>query len=609
MIQPDSRLCYNRLIPSIGETAVDLTSTLHSNIGRRMLLLAAVSMLPVLIALAVSGVMTVRESQRWLSEERQFLADSIVSHVDYVLQENEQRLSDVQFAAGVNIADSTNEPEQTALHAAYLGSLFDTVFITDRNGRVILVEPSRPALVGKDLSGVAPIAAALSVNRIVISDLVADDTPNPDIYIVSPLRSVSGQLVGLVAGTMDPTTPALRGLIPTFRMGEGMVIDIVDGSGTVITSTAPSRALTTMASGDKGLVTMAALDVTGISWQVAVSQPTSTAFAPVEALGATFLFAGLASVVLVFFLSLGMARSLVDPVRRLNTAAQIISRGNLDQPVPSLGSDEIGELSRSFDTMRAELRRSVNQISEWNRQLEERIEERTRLLQASYREIEAKDAMRTHLLQKVLMAQEEERKRVARELHDETTQSILGLSMRLEAAAALPDTEVAKIKALVSDVRNLAVTTLDSVHKIIFDLRPSVLDDLGLLSAIRWYAQNRLEPRGVKTRVEVTGDERVLPPQIEITLFRVAQEAMTNIVRHAEAKHVFITVDYLDGSIALEVEDDGRGFDPAVRAEHPSGLGVGLMGMRERVELLGGTFDLESRPKGGTRIRVEVPLA
>jgi signal transduction histidine kinase len=589
---------------------MDLTSTLHSNIGRRMLLLAAVSMLPVLAALAVSGWMAVRESQRWLGQERQFLAESVVAHVGYVLQENEQRLSDVQFAAGVNIADTDNGPEQRALHAAYLGSLFDTLVITDRTGLVKLVEPSRPALIGEDLGALSPVAEALALNRIVISDLVpGDGTTGPVIYIVSPLRAVSGQLMGVVAGTIDLARPELSGLLPAFQMGQGMTVDIVDGGGAVIASTDAARVLTVAAGGEKGLVSAAGLAVGGASWQVAVSQPSNAAFAPAQTLGATFLIAGLVSIVLVFFLSLGMARSLVNPVRRLKTAAQIISRGNLDEPVPSLGSDEIGELSRSFDVMRLELRKSVNEISEWNRQLEERIEERTRQLQASYREIEAKDAMRTQLLQKVLMAQEEERKRVARELHDETTQSILGISMRLEAAAALPDAAVGKIKALVSDVRNLAVTTLDSVHKVIFDLRPSVLDDLGLISAIRWYAKNRLEPRGVKARVEVSGDERPLPPQIEITLFRVAQEAMTNIARHADARHVVITVEFLAGRVAFEVEDDGRGFDPAVRAEHPSGLGVGLMGMRERVELLGGTFDLESQPRGGTRIRAEVPLA
>jgi signal transduction histidine kinase len=589
---------------------VDLTSTLRSNIGRRMLLLAAVSMLPVLLALAVSGWMAVRESRRWLGEERQFLAGSIVAHVDYVLQENEQRLSDVQFAAGINLADGNNGPEQRALHAAYLGSLFDMVVITDTAGEILLVEPSRPALVGEDLSSVPPVAEALAVKRIVISDLVSGNaTAGPDLYIVSPLRSVSGQLIGLVAGTIDPSRPELRGLIPGFDLGQGMIVDIVDGEGTIIASTDTSRELGPFQDSEHGLATSAPLNVSGVSWRVAVSQPNSAAFAPAQTLGTSFLLAGLGSVVLVFFLSLGMARSLVDPVRRLNKAAQIISGGNLDQPVPSLGSDEIGELSRSFDTMRAELQRSLNEISEWNRELEARIEERTRQLQASYKEIAEKDAMRTHLLQKVLLAQEEERRRVARELHDETTQSILGISMRLEAAAALPASEVDKIKALLNDVRNLAVTTLDSVHKIIFDLRPSVLDDLGLLSAMRWYAQNRLEPLGVKTRLEVTGEERPLPPEIEITLFRVAQEAMTNIARHAEAKQVLITVEFQDGTISFEVEDDGRGFDPAVRVAHPAGLGVGLMGMRERVELIGGKFELDSRPHGGTHIRVEVPLA
>ncbi|MDO8567635.1 MAG: sensor histidine kinase, partial [Dehalococcoidales bacterium] len=231
-------------------------------------------------------------------------------------------------------------------------------------------------------------------------------------------------------------------------------------------------------------------------------------------------------------------------------------------------------------------------------------------LEESYREIERKETARGELLRRVLSVQEEERKRIARELHDETTQSILGLVMRLEAASTGTDELPPRVKNLLAEIKTLGNRTLDSVHRIIYDLRPSVLDDLGLLSALRWLAEHRLSPLEVKTRVEVTGEEKKLPPHIEIALFRVVQEALTNIARHAEAHNVVVSVEFKESVILIEVEDDGKGFDISAigPASEAKGVGLGLMGMEERVALLGGKFEIEAHPGDGTHLTIEVPL-
>ena len=237
------------------------------------------------------------------------------------------------------------------------------------------------------------------------------------------------------------------------------------------------------------------------------------------------------------------------------------------------------------------------------------MEVRTRQLEDSYREIERKEAARGELLRKILTAQEEERKRIARELHDETTQSLLGLLMKLDAASRTPAEASETINDILMDVRKLAAETLDSVHRIIFDLRPSVLDDLGLLSALRLYAETRLGSVGIKVRVELTGEDRALAPQIETALFRVVQEAIANIVRHAEAQNAVISVEFEDATVRIEVEDDGKGFDvEAVRRQADKALGLGLLGMEERIALLGGRFHIDSNPGGGARLVMEVPL-
>jgi two-component system, NarL family, sensor histidine kinase UhpB len=158
-------------------------------------------------------------------------------------------------------------------------------------------------------------------------------------------------------------------------------------------------------------------------------------------------------------------------------------------------------------------------------------------------------------------------------------------------------------------MKPLAVRMLDEVRKLTLDLRPTVLDDLGLIPAIRWYADHRLKPQGVKVHLETSGDEHRLSPEQETALFRVMQEAMNNVVWHAEAENVVISVDFSPVAVAIEVEDDGKGFDLAEVSRAPDkGRGLGLMGMRERVALFYGNLTIDTALGAGTRLRIEVPV-
>jgi signal transduction histidine kinase/sensor domain CHASE-containing protein len=586
---------------------------IKSNLGRRIVLLVAVSMILLLIALAISGWLAVRQSSDRVSHERQGLAQATAKYLDYILQHNLERLDTIQFAQGVDIEDDDLEPEKRALHSTYLGSMFDNgVFITDQQGIVLWAEPFRQDFVGTNLGRYQPIWQSFLTKKPLISNVF---TIEPDdkkvIFMATPLRNREGIIVGLAGGQIDPLGRALQEFTRPVDLGETSYIDIIDNNGVVLASSAPQR----ISGRDQEDANQGEAEVTELAhlgtapWSVAVSQSEKEALAPVRTMEQRFIIFGLAAVVIALFLSWGMARSLVKPIGQLTTAARSISQGDLSQPIPQLGSDEIGELSRSFDAMRIALKNSLEEIQEWNRELETKVEERTGQLEDSYREIERKEAARGELLKKILAVQEEERKRIARELHDETTQSLVGLVMRLETATAIPDEAAVRIKNILTDIRDLTVRTLDNVHKIIFDLRPSVLDDLGLLSALRWHAENRLGALDIKVRVEVTGEERKLPPQVEIALFRVVQEAITNIVKHAGAHNVVLSVEFKDSIIGIEVEDDGKGFDlEAVSCRADKTQGLGLLGMKERVTLLGGKFHVGSQPDGGTHLTIEVPL-
>lgn len=586
---------------------------LRSNLGRRIILLVTVSMLLILVALGVSGSLAIRQSADQVASERRALAQATGAYLEHVLEQNLERLDSVRFAQGVDIEDSDMEPERRALHSIYLGSIFDDgVFITDEQGTVLYAEPFAEGFVGSNLSNLPPIVQSLNSRKPSISNvLTVEPSGKRVIFMVTPLRNIEGRVVGLVGGKIDPTGRTLQDITELVEHGQTSHVCVIDGNGVILASSDRQRILKT----EEEVASQGKAEVTGLAplslapWSVAFRQSETEALAPVRAMEQRFIVFGLSALVVALFLSWGMARSLVRPIGQLNAAAQSISQGDLSQPTPELGSDEIGELSRSLDAMRIALKKSLDEMQDWNTELEAKVEVRTKQLEDSYREIERKEAARGELLRKILTAQEEERKRIARELHDETTQSLLGLLMKLEAAGKTPSEASSIDSDMLMDVKNLAVETLDNVRRIIHDLRPSVLDDLGLLSAIRWYAEARFGSVAIKARVELTGEDRSLAPEIETALFRVVQEAIANIVRHAEAHNAVISVELEDAAVRIEVEDDGKGFDvEAIRRQADKAVGLGLLGMEERIALLGGRFQIESNPGGGTRLVIEVPL-
>lgn len=582
----------------------------RSNLGRRILFLVAVSVLLVLAGLGFSGWQAVRQSSEQVFNERQALAEASVSHLDYVLRENMERLSGIAFSAGVDIEDDNIEPEKRALHSAYLGSIFNNgVFIADLRNTVIWVEPYRQEFIGANISGYPPLQAR-DVTKPSVSGVFKAGLPPKDLILaVSPLRNSAGKLVGLVGGLIDPAGRSLPVFSQPAELGRTSYIDSMDANGVILASSDASHLLQKSLDGnDKMTIATKPADLAAAPWFVVIGQAKEEALAPARAIQQRFITFGSVAVALALLLGWGMARSLVKPLGKLTAAAETISRGNLEQPVPQLGSDEIGKLSQGFDSMRIALRNSLEEIQTWNRALESKVEERTRQLEESNREIKRKGDAHEELLRKVLTIQEEERRRIARELHDETSQALVGLVMRVEALRAAPQAD-GKVQAALEVIKALTVRTIDNVHKIIFDLRPSVLDDLGLLSAIRWYASNRLEPLGVRASVEITGEEWKLPSHAEIALFRVAQEAINNIVRHAEAQNVIISIEFKERTVVIEIEDDGKGFDvDAIELIPDKAQGVGLLGMKERMGLLGGRIRIVSQPGGGTHITVEAPL-
>ncbi len=280
-------------------------------------------------------------------------------------------------------------------------------------------------------------------------------------------------------------------------------------------------------------------------------------------------------------LALMLAYLLVRPIHNLVQATDRIREGDFEARADVFSEDEIGMLAVAF-----------NQMADG--------------LQTYRQEVQEKEAARVSLIRKIVQAQEDERKSVARELHDQLGQSLSNTLLMIESRCdGCPDHDRDRCERVKSGIRGL----IDEVRRLAWDVRPSIRDDYGLDHALARYVEEMSKrvdfPIDYQCAVK-PGSER-LPNQIEVTLYRIAQEAMTNIIRHAEATQASVVLLYYDREVSLIVEDNGRGFDVA-SVEKDGGPPLGLIGMKERAALVGGHFVLASELGKGTTLRVRIPL-
>ena len=210
----------------------------------------------------------------------------------------------------------------------------------------------------------------------------------------------------------------------------------------------------------------------------------------------------------------------------------------------------------------------------------------------------------------VTIAQEDERKRVARELHDDVSPPLLLLIQRLDTMTSATRPMLShSLKESLEGLRSQAIETLETLRRCAQDLRPRILDDLGLVAALEWMTEDMVKSQGIDTHAEVIGTEQTLPMETQLLLFRIAQEALNNIRRHAEASRAVVKLESGDNSIKMTVSDNGKGFEPPERMGDLASIGkLGLAGMQERARLLGGSLKVESEPGKGTTVVVEAPV-
>ncbi|MFC5401762.1 sensor histidine kinase [Cohnella soli] len=211
---------------------------------------------------------------------------------------------------------------------------------------------------------------------------------------------------------------------------------------------------------------------------------------------------------------------------------------------------------------------------------------------------------------KIILAQEDERKRIAREIHDGPAQSLANLVLRTEIAERLLDTkDLEVVRSELVDLKSQIRIGLEEIRKIIFNLRPMALDDLGLVPTLRKFAQDFEEKTRIRTVFETAGKDRRLPSAMEAAMFRLVQEGFNNALKHAQSTYVSLELFFKETTVEMHIEDNGVGFIvDAIESRAKSHSHFGLIGMKERVELLQGKWEIQSKPGHGTKIIIDIPI-
>ena len=572
-------------------------------------------------AFSALGEYALRESAN--ETRHQYLVIARLTAADLVARISEAQAQLRQTGEALS-ATSGGAADQAALDLASRGMdpmLGDLLFV-DATGSPVASAPDPIATL--DPVVVAFAQRAATGDPAAASDPFADPrTGRPSVALGTRVTR-NGQTAGVLLGILAlDSQPILATLSEAVQVGSTGHAGLLDAQGRVLVSTYglpflsagehPAFFQEAMAARKDEVKTvpfvlhlagettgeqhlMAAAMLRQVPWGVDVGGDASEAFAPSRHLRWGLAFLGTLSLFAFWGGSLWGTRVLVRPVHGLMRSAQRIAGGDLELPLEAEAGGEIGAMAQALEQMRQRLLQTIQSLEDLRATLEARVDERTSALHEQ-------EARVRRLLHQVITAQEEERARLAFELHDEIGQLLTAVRFSTDALPAdSPDAaqRVARAQELIDEAMN-------DLRRLISGLRPGVLDQLGLMAALREVADRILAPASIA--VAIDGPPARLPSEIEVVLFRIAQEAMHNVARHSGATRVEVTVARDDGDVTMRISDNGHGFDAsAASSGDAGGRGLGLPGMHERAALLGGTLTVTSAPGGGTTAEVRLPL-
>jgi len=553
----------------------------------------------VLIGVAFTGVYSHEQAMRELVEERdQALATVSSAQVRDLLQTRTAALEVLATEQAFHHQDHATQQTLLAEAGDMQGLFAGEVVLVDETG-----QPASEVAASPPWTQVAPLsdlAGTIMARQEPILTPPFDTAWGENVMLLGvPVHDETGMTYGVLAGPVVLQDLGLETLLSQVQVGEQGAVYLVDSSGRILARSPADQARSSFAGhtgldvalqddnagatlchapdGERMTLAYAPVDYGDLGWRVLIEEPWQAVIGPVLRYSQFMpLVAVLAAIVSVLALYYGI-RSIVRPLQALGQQAERVAWGDFEATDTSVGGvQEIEDLRRTLDQM-------AGRIQSYQRGMHDYIAAITK-------------------------GQEEERKRLARELHDDTAQALIALNQQLEMAQKLLSKNPDSAAERLVQVRTMLGQALEGVRRFSRDLRPIYLEDLGFVPALEMLTREADQRVDLSVHLTVSGSARRLPPDLELAAYRIVQEALNNVVQHANAHEVQVQVRFEAEHLVLSVQDDGHGFeapdlpDALARRGH-----FGLMGIQERALLYGGQLSIHSAPSEGTEVMVRLP--
>jgi len=469
------------------------------------------------------------------------------------------------------------------------------IIILDANGVVSVTKPRRPDLVGQNFSEEPYFQQARALRTFVFSNVIKEPGTGQDVIVLAvPIIGFNDEFLGIIAGRFYVGFQGLGREILKLAVGEEGDAYLVDSSGQVIyhpidyligTDFGDRQAVQLLQSGDpRGAITTQDADGTRVvgysivpisGWGLVIGEPWRQVIAPAQiALRPVAIIVVVGLIVVAGIVSVGVRR-VTDPIQNLVVQTRQVAAGDYDAQVDLSRIKEIRELGMAFNDM-------VGQIRKYRAGVRQYVADITR-------------------------TQEEERKRIARELHDDTVQSLIAMGQRIELVKETLD-DSAEGQTRLSELRTMVTGAIASVRQFSRDLRPLTLEDLGLIAAMQYQLNQLAQSDGIEVNFTVDGEAEDLPAEMEVAIYRILQEALNNVRRHAHATRVDVSARFTPREVKMTVFDNGKGFEvPESLTDFASNGSFGMMGLQERAMLFEGDIFVQSAPGQGTTVQLTMP--
>lgn len=574
-----------------------------------------------------------RDNTDRILNERLVIAQMAAGQFDGLFKVVASELEQASLDADFDPSGADLSAEARVLSQVYsrLNLYVSEIVFMDTSGRVILSQPTRRQSQEKDMSDYPFVVSAFEKRELAISDAFIDQTTGKPVTAVTFPVYQESNFLGLLSGLVDLSGVAVSDFLEQAsalgRTGHAVLLDhegrvlystfelpfLSQGEhasfyedavsqGQAIVESVPFELASNPDRKDGEVHVMAFAPLELAPWAVAVGVDAGETYAAIGRLRVQLTLLAVLTLAGVLGATLIGSRQLVRPVERLTHAAQRIAEGDLDTPLQAKEGGEIGAMATALELMRKLLLSNIEKLADLNETLEGRVAERTL-------ELRQQQTLTQQLLRRAITAQEEERARISQELHDEIGQTLTAVQLGLDGLTKSWPSKDKSGRELLHRLQTLTEHTLADLRRIITALRPGVLDQLGLVPALGWVADHTLRPLGLKVAIDANGLQERLPVEIETILFRIAQEAMSNVARHSQANHLGLHLQIQDGEVSMKLTDDGKGFDvDSFTGISDQNRGLGLAGMQERASLAGGQVAISSVPGESTTVHVRVPL-